>query len=712
MTTSELFNQISQLETNLFQPTQNTDKELTELRLLSFCMGKLSMRKLNLEVIPNSTLIQLIDHNDLSYRLVDTPKELNKQAYTLLIVFDLESGLPLVLYQNRGKNFVYNPYKETHQQVSKEDRYQGRSIELYASLPDKVRNIFSIIKFAFSTETKPIIALFIAASVTMLFNLSIPMLTNFLVSNILPQSDSKLLVEITTVVFLIVVGSSMAQYLKTMMTLRLESITDLRLQTAVWDRLVRLPMSFIDKFTTGDLASRVSAITEIRQAIGTGALTTLISSIFSISYFGLMFQYDSQLAVYAALFTLLSTLLIIFFTWKSIVLEKPLIETGAEITNFSLQAVIGLPQIRTSGTEPFILLKWLKLVNQYAFLRMKNNFYNDSKQQYATLAGPISSIIIFTALTSRLISSSDPTLFNQAAVSFIAFNAAYASFNNAFTNAIDVVAEVAGRVSVLWGRVEPILTAELEPGFKDSVQRKVVSGSFEICNLSYSFPKSNLMLFNDLSFSIPKGKHTAITGPSGCGKSTLIKFILGFVLPSSGEVLADGISIEQLSIRTYRKQFGVVMQSAAFNPGSIYDVVSGGIHRTEKDVWDALEKAAVAEEIRNLPMGLETLMMDSGGGMSGGQIQRIAIARALINNPSVLILDEATSALDNRSQKVITDLIDEMDITRISIAHRLSTIKNADNIVVLQRGVPVEIGNWENHLAMDGYLAAMARGSI
>ena len=709
MTSSELFDQVSRLENNLFEPTANAEQQLTELRLLSFCMKKLGMSKLNLEIIPNSTLIQIIDHNDLSYRLVDTPIELIKQAYTLLIVFDSNSGLPSVLYRKGNKNIIYNPYTETHQEIKRDAKYSGRSIELYASLPDRVENILTIIKFAFSTELGPIIALFIAAAATMLFNLSIPMLTNFLVGTILPQSDSKLLIEITTIVLLIVIGSSVAQYLKTMMTLRLESVTDLRLQTAVWDRLVRLPIGFINQFTTGDLASRVSAITEIRQAIGTGALTTLISSIFSISYFGLMFQYDSQLAIYAVLFTLLSTVLVLFFTWRSIILEKPLIESSAEITNFSLQAVSGLPQIRTSGTEPFILLKWLKLINRYAFLRMKNNFYNDSKQQYSALAVPISSIIIFTALTARLISSPDQSSFNQAAVSFIAFNAAYNSFNAAFSDAIDVVAEVAGRVSVLWDRVKPILTAELEPGFKEGAMRKSVSGTFEICNLNYAFPGSNFSLFNDLSFSIPKGKYTAITGPSGCGKSTLIKFILGFMQPDSGEVLADGISLEQLSIRTYRKQFGVVMQSAAFNPGSIYDVVSGGIHRSEQDVWDALEKAAVAEEIRNLPMGLETLMMDSGGSMSGGQIQRIAIARALINNPSVLILDEATSALDNRSQKLITDLIDQMNITRISIAHRLSTIKHADQIVVLQRGAPVEIGNWQDHMKMDGYLRAMVK---
>ena len=183
-----------------------------------------------------------------------------------------------------------------------------------------------------------------------------------------------------------------------------------------------------------------------------------------------------------------------------------------------------------------------------------------------------------------------------------------------------------------------------------------------------------------------------------------MKLLLGLLEPSSGNILVDGESIESLSIRAYRKQLGVVMQSASFNPGSIYDIVCGGLHRSEDVVWEALRKAAVDEEVRQLPMGLETLVMDAGSSLSGGQMQRIAIARALMNNPSVLFLDEATSALDNASQKIISNMIDQLSITRIAIAHRLSTIRHADQIIVLQKGKPVEIGTWEEHIEARGYL--------
>ena len=370
-----------------------------------------------------------------------------------------------------------------------------------------------------------------------------------------------------------------------------------------------------------------------------------------------------------------------------------------------MQAIMGLPQIRTSGKEPYVLRRWLKIVNQQASLRLKNNFYNDAKQQYAVVAIPISSVVIFAILTARLLNSGGNVQFDATTASFIAFNAAYASFNGSFASAVDIIADVSGRVSVLWGRVEPILITDVETGFKNSAVRKEISGSFEVSKLTYAFPDSQSLLFDQLSLSIPAGKYTAITGPSGCGKSTLMRFILGFLKPTSGEILVDGESLENLSIRSYRKQIGVVMQSASFNPGSIYDIICGGLHRSENEVWEALRKAAVDDEVRQLPMGLETLLTDSGSSLSGGQMQRIAIARALMNNPSVLILDEATSALDNISQKIISDMIDQMSITRIAIAHRLSTIRHADQIIVLQKGKPVEIGTWEEHIEAGGYLS-------
>ena len=233
-----------------------------------------------------------------------------------------------------------------------------------------------------------------------------------------------------------------------------------------------------------------------------------------------------------------------------------------------------------------------------------------------------------------------------------------------------------------------------------------MQGEFRLQAIGYAHPGSSEPLFHNLSFTIAAGQHTAITGPSGCGKTTLVRMLLGFISPDSGELLIDGIPLHQLAIRAYRRQLGVVMQTARLNAGSIYDVICGGVQRSEAEVWQALERAAVADEVRAMPMQLETLLSESGGNISGGQVQRIAIARALITTPKVLIMDEATSALDTRSQQVITATIESLGITRISIAHRLATIQQADQIVVLERGQAAEQGSWQE-LKGQGYLARM-----
>jgi ATP-binding cassette subfamily B protein len=419
-----------------------------------------------------------------------------------------------------------------------------------------------------------------------------------------------------------------------------------------------------------------------------------------------MFTYDAQLALWATAFTALTMSCLLWITLRSIRLQMPLLESGAEITNFSLQAVMGMPQIRSAGAEPFVLLRWLREVNRYALLQLRNNVYSDALEQYATLLTPLSSLILFAVVTERVLQSQSSGELSRIIVAFISFNAAFSSFNSAVTGAVNLIATVAGKATVLWQRAEPVMLAPVEQGYQPKALRHRLTGDFRLQGIGYSHPDSAEKLFEHLSFDIPAGQHTAITGPSGCGKTTLVRMLLGFISPQAGELLVDGIPLQQLAIRSYRRQLGVVMQTARLNAGSIYDVICGGVQRSEDEVWQALERAAVADEVRAMPMQLETLLSESGSNISGGQVQRIAIARALITNPKVLIMDEATSALDTRSQQVITETIAALGITRISVAHRLATIQQADQIVVLERGKAAEQGSWQD-LKGHGYLARM-----
>ena len=697
--------------------TAPPEADLTpDLRLIGFCMSKLGQRNLQLASKPGADVVQLLDYNDIHHRRVSAPRDLstnhwdldpdNDNEFPLMIVFDGESQEPLALYRQGGKNWLYSGQRQQHFQAAADVSLAEDAYEIYRSLPAKVNGPLSVVGFAFGPDRLAVIALFVTSGVVMLFNLSIPILTNTLVSRVLPQNDQQLLLEGLVVVVLIVSGSVITSFLQNLMMLRLESVADLRLQSAVWDRLMRLPMSFISRYTTGDLSSRVSSISQLRQLLGSGVLTTLISSLFSVSYFLLMFKYDHQLALWASLFTIVAVVSVLYFIFQTIRLQMPLLESGAEITNFSMQSVMGMPQVRSSGSEPFLLLRWMREINNYATLQLRSNFYSDMIEQYGTLVSPISSLFLFAVVAYRILNSTSQIDLNQTVIAFISFNAAFTSFNGSVTGVVNLVSTTAGQAAVLWKRAEPVLYADVERGFEPQALHHDLKGEFRLQNITFGFPESSRPIFNNLSFEIPPGKHTAITGASGCGKTTLVRMLLGFTSPQAGEILVDGIPLPQLAIRSYRRQLGVVMQTARVNSGSIYDVICGGLQYSDEEVWSALERAAVADEIRAMPMQLETLLSDSGGNVSGGQVQRIAIARAIITDPKVLILDEATSALDNTAQQHITEVINNLGITRISIAHRLSTIQQADQIVVLEKDQPAQSGNWDE-LKNHGYLRKM-----
>ena len=688
----------------LFEVVQEGDSQ-RDLRLIGFCLRRLKAPARSLIAMPGADISVQLDHNDIHHRRVDSPREPWKHEFPMLIVKDQANGEPLALYRDQGRNWFYSASQGRHWLVPSDIRLDTDAYEIYPSLPAKIKGPLTVVRFAFSTEWNAVWALVIASAAVMAFHLSIPIFTNVLVNRILPENDSALLIEGLAIVLVVVVGVAAAQYLQTIMMLRIESITDLRLQTAVFDRVLRLPMRFISKYNTGDLASRVESINQLRQLLGSGVLSTLLSAVFSLGYFILMVIYDSTLAIWAALFTIVSLTALLYLTIRDIRLQKPLLETGAEITNFSLQSVMGLPQIRSSATEPFVLLRWLREINRYALLQLRSNFYSDAIEIFGTLVSPLASLMLFALITHRLLASaSNSAEFELILVSFISFNAAFTGFNAALSQAANLAANTFGRASVLWQRAEPVIYADVERGYEPDAVHHDLDGHFLFRDVVYKFPGASEPLYRNLNFEITPGQHTVITGPSGCGKTTIVSMFLGFIEPQGGELLVDGIALPQLAIRHYRRQLGVVLQTAHLNAGSIYDIVSGGLVTEEDRIWAALEAASVADDVAAMPMKLETIVMEGAGNMSGGQAQRIAIARALIHQPRVLLMDEATSALDPSSQRRINETVQSLGITRISVAHRLASIRDADRIIVLRNGVVAESGSWDE-LKHHGYLA-------
>ena len=703
VTPSQALAKAKSLQNKPYSEINESSYKDTNLRLLGFCLAKLGRKNQTLHNQDCESIKDLLDFNDIYHRKVDINQVDLKGETQLLIGFKKQDNAPVAIYRAKRKTWIYDPASETHSPFSKHALLCPNGFEIYISLDAEVNGVFDIIKFTFSTELAAISALIAASIVVMLFNLSIPIITNLLVGTILPQNDKDLLFQCLFIIVLLTISLTAADYLKNLMTLRLEGISDLRLQTAIWDRLLKLPMQFISQFNTADLASRVNSILKIRILLANGVITTVIAGFTSLSYFVLMFVFDYQLALWASGFSLASAICLSLITLKAVRIQELAILKYANMTNFSYQSIKGMPQIRSGGSEPFIFLNWMSEVDELTSLELRLDKCNDALERYGVLVSPLANLVIFSVIVARVIEVGSSLDINNLVVAFISFNAAFSSFNGSMTSLIDTIANVAGEVIVLWKRAEPILYATVEEGYKKDAIHHCLNGDIYFKSINYQFPDTRISLFNDISFGIDAGSHVAITGESGCGKSTLIKMLLGFIKPDSGEILIDNIPLMQLSIRHYRRQLGVVLQNAQSGPGSIFDVVCGGINRSEEAVWEALAMAAIADEVKKMPMQLETILSGSGGTISGGQAQRIAIARALITKPKVLIMDEATSALDNTSQEHITDTIEQLGITRISIAHRLSTIQHSDKIVLLRRNQKLIEGTWDE-LRSDGFL--------
>ena len=289
---------------------------------------------------------------------------------------------------------------------------------------------------------------------------------------------------------------------------------------------------------------------------------------------------------------------------------------------------------------------------------------------------------------------------------YIAFNAAYGVLMGAFTS-LASIAISAAEIKPIMEMAGPILEAEPETNAgKERILK--LSGAIELNNIYFKYKDNTPYVLNGLNLRIKPGEYVAIAGKTGCGKSTLVRLLLGFEHPERGAVYYDGKDINRVDMTSLRSRIGVVTQDGSLFSGDIYsNIVITNPKLSVDDAWEAAEIAGIADDIREMPMGMHTIISEGQGGISGGQKQRLMIARAIAPKPKILIFDEATSALDNLTQKKVSDALDKLNCTRIVIAHRLSTIVNCDRIIVIDDGNIIEQGKYDELIKANGYFARL-----
>lgn len=377
-------------------------------------------------------------------------------------------------------------------------------------------------------------------------------------------------------------------------------------------------------------------------------------------------------------------------------ISKRSMEIGAKESGMGYSIISGIQKIKLAGAEKRVFAKWAKSHAHEAQMRYNPPAYIKYSGVISSLISSVGMIVMYYAAVESGISVAD----------YYSFNTAYGMVSGAFSSIAGIALTVANIKPVL-EMAKPILNAvpEVSEG-KQVVTR--IAGGIEVNNVSFRYNDNMPNVLDNLSLKITPGQYVAIVGATGCGKSTLMRLLLGFETPQRGAIYYDGRDLSTLDLKSLRRKIGVVIQNGKLFTGDIYsNIIISAPQLSLQDAWEAAELADIADDIRAMPMGMHTLISEGSGGISGGQRQRLMIARAIAPKPRILMLDEATSVLDNLTQKKVSQSLDSLKCTRIVIAHRLSTIKQCDRIIYLEKGHIVEDGTYDELIALGGKFAEL-----
>jgi len=526
-----------------------------------------------------------------------------------------------------------------------------------------------------------------------------PLMTEMIINEIIPRAEISELWQIGFILLVSAVAMTTFHATAAFAMLRVEGRGDHAVQTAVWSRVFELNTEFFKRYSAGDLANRVDGINAIRHTLSATTISYVLGAVFSFVNLALIFYYSWKLAIVALILVIIAGALDLIVAWIVLKYRRLSLNLAGRITGLVYQLLSGVVKWKVQAAEARALAQWSDL-----FLEKKRvdkiTGYLKGTGGAVKAAFPVFAILVNYSVFFFFLK-------NELNVGeFMAFSAA---FGQLFTSFLAATGATVSLVSIIpyYERVRPILIAPLERPTAGA-DPGPLTGKIETRRLSFRYSADGPKVLHDLTFSIEPGEFVAIVGSSGCGKSTLVRLLLGFENPSLGEVLYNGRDFRNLDLPSVRRQIGVVLQHDRVRTGDIFQNIVGNRTHTVDEAWEAAEKAGIADDIRRMPMGMHTHIPEGGTGFSGGQLQRLVIARALINRPPILIMDEATSALDNVSQKLVTDNICAMKMTRIVIAQRLSTIQRADRIIVFENGGIAETGPFEELIQKQGAFYALA----
>ncbi|WP_243111814.1 ATP-binding cassette domain-containing protein [Butyrivibrio sp. CB08] len=617
-----------------------------------------------------------------------------------IICFFKEDNMPIALFPiGFARYFYYDPDTGKKVRVGKKEaqQFSEDAVAFYEPLPLKKLGIPDLIGFMKRRLTLfDYLSVAVIALILVLFTMILPYASQLLTGTVLDTKNYSLYMALVIAIIVTIFFTTLFDALETAVLARVKWKVTIPVEQAVMQRILTLPATFFRQYSAGELSSRSSSINEICEIIIQDVFAFGFSSAFSLVYLFQIFHYAPRLVVPSVVIMFLTVLFSTISVLMQMGISKRHMELLAKESGLTFAIINGIQKIKLAGAEKRIFAKWANQYAEGAALQYNPPFFLKISGVINTGISLIGTVVLYGIAIKSGVSAPE----------YFAFNIAYTTMFAAFSQLSSASLSVA-KIKPVLEMAEPILKTEPEKTLrKDMVTR--ISGGIEMNGVYFKYNEQAPYILENFSVKIKAGEYVAIVGKTGCGKSTLVRLLLGFEKPEKGAVFYDGKDLERIDLKSLRRKIGSVIQDGKLFYGDIFRNIAIASEKLTKDeAWEAAEMAGIADDIRAMPMGMNTIIAEGQGGISGGQKQRILIARAVASKPKILIFDEATSALDNITQRQISEALDGLKCTRIVIAHRLSTIKNCDRILVMDGGKIVEEGTYDELIARKGYFSEL-----